>query len=48
MKNEQAKKATIQVHEIMIAYADKGPSGFWTDGYGRCGNRRFSRNLKKA
>lgn len=39
MKNEQAKKATIQVHEIMIAYADKGPSGFWTDGYGGCGNR---------
>ena len=34
MKNEQAKKATIQVHEIMIAYADKGPSGSWTDGYG--------------
>lgn len=28
MSNEQAKKATIQALEIMISYADKGPSGF--------------------
>lgn len=48
MKNEQAKKATIQALEIMIAYADKGPSGFWTDDYEGAAIRRFSRNLKKA
>ena len=32
------KKETIELLEIMIQEADKGPSGFWTDDYEGCGN----------
>lgn len=38
MKNNRIKKDTISAIDIMIAQADKGPSGFWTDDYEGCGN----------
>lgn len=38
MKDNRTKKETIKAIDTMIAYADKGPSGFWTDDYEGCGN----------
>lgn len=38
MKDNRIKKDTISAIDIMIAQADKGPSGFWTDDYEGCGN----------
>lgn len=36
MKNEKKEK-TIEVLDVMIQHADKGPSGFWVDDYEGCG-----------
>lgn len=39
MENKKAKKeATVELIDIMIQNADKGPSGFWTDDFEGCGN----------
>ena len=37
-KREATKKATISTLDVMIAHADKGPSGFWTGDQEGCGN----------
>lgn len=41
MKNNQIKKKTVSLVDIMIQHADKGPSGFWTDDYEGCGNPKI-------
>lgn len=50
MKTE--KKKTIEVLDIMIQHADKGPSGFWVDDYEGCGNPKifpeFEEGLKRG
>lgn len=38
MKNNQLKKETISLIDVMIDQAYCGPSGFWTDDYEGCGN----------
>ena len=38
MVNKEFKKETLATLEVMIANADKGPSGFWVDDYEGCGN----------
>lgn len=52
MKKEESKKATISTLDMMIAHADKGPSGFWTDDHEGCGNPRifpeFEDGLKRG
>ena len=41
MKNNQIKKKTVSLIDVMIQHADKGPSGFWTDDYEGCGNPKI-------
>ncbi len=41
MKSKQLKKKTIGLIDVMIQYAEKGPSGFWTDDYEGCGNPKI-------
>ncbi len=41
MKNNQIKKKTVNLVDVMIQHADKGPSGFWTDDYEGCGNPKI-------
>lgn len=52
MKNEETKKATICILDVMIEHADKGPSGFWTDDHEGCGNPKifpeFEDGLKRG
>lgn len=52
MVNKEFKKETLATLEVMIANADKGPSGFWVDDYEGCGNPRifpeFDEGLKKG
>lgn len=52
MKNKETKKVTITALNVMIEHADKGSSGFWTDGYEGCGNPRvfpeFEDGLKRG
>ncbi len=39
MENKKAKKeATVELIDVMIQNAEKGPSGFWTDDFEGCGN----------
>lgn len=38
MKNNNSKKETLRLVDVMIDHADKGPSGFWTEDYEGCGN----------
>lgn len=51
MKNEKKEK-TIEVLDVMIQHADKGPSGFWVDDYEGCGNPQifpeFEDGLKRG
>ena len=46
------KKKTMEVLDIMIQHADKGPSGFWVDDYEGCGNPKifpeFEEGLKRG
>ena len=35
------KEATVELIDVMIQNADKGPSGFWTDDYEGCGNPKI-------
>lgn len=52
MKDNNTKKATVEMLDVMIEQADKGPSGFWTDDYEGCGNPRlfpeFNEGLKRG
>ena len=41
MKNNQIKKKTVSLIDVMIQHAVKGPSGFWTDDYEGCGNPKI-------
>lgn len=41
MKNNQIKKKTVSLIDVMIQHTDKGPSGFWTDDYEGCGNPKI-------
>lgn len=41
MNSKQTKKKTIDLIDVMIRHADKGPSGFWTDDYEGCGNPKI-------
>lgn len=41
MKNNQSKKKTVSLIDVMIQHADKGPSGFWTDDHEGCGNPKI-------
>ena len=41
MKNNQIKKKTVSLIDVMIQHADKGSSGFWTDDYEGCGNPKI-------
>lgn len=41
MNSKQTKKKTIDLINVMIRHADKGPSGFWTDDYEGCGNPKI-------
>lgn len=41
MKNNQIKKKTVSLIDVMVQHADKGPSGFWTDDYEGCGNPKI-------
>ena len=41
MKNNQIKKKTVSLIDVMIQHADKGPSGFCTDDYEGCGNPKI-------
>lgn len=36
MNSRKTKKKTIELINVMIRHADKGPSGFWTDDYEGC------------
>lgn len=36
--NKEFKNETVGLIDEMIKYADKGPSGFWTEDYEGCGN----------
>lgn len=51
MKTEKKEK-TIEVLDVMIQHADKGPSGFWVDDYEGCGNPQifpeFEDGLKRG
>lgn len=51
MKTEKKEK-TIEVLDIMIQHADKGPSGFWVDDHEGCGNSQifpeFEDGLKRG
>ena len=46
------KEKTMDVLDIMIQHADKGPSGFWVDDYEGCGNPKifpeFEEGLKRG
>lgn len=52
MSKIQFKKETIDLVDVMIQHADKGPSGFWVEDYKGCGNPRifpeFSKGLKNG
>ena len=41
MNEKQLKNKTVGLIDVMIRYADKGPSGFWTDDYEGCGNPKI-------
>ena len=41
MNSRKAKKKTINLIDVMIRHADKGPSGFWADDYEGCGNPKI-------
>ena len=42
MENKKTmKEATVELIDVMIQNADKGPSGFWTDDYEGCGNPKI-------
>lgn len=52
MKNNEAKKATLDALDTMIQNAAQGPSGFWVDDYEGCGNPKvfpeFEEGLKRG
>ena len=45
MKTEKKEK-TIEVLDVMIQHADKGPSGFWVDDYEGVAILKYSLNLR--
>ena len=52
MIRKEFKKETLATLDIMIANAEKGPSGFWVDDFEGCGNPsifpEFKDGLKKG
>ena len=52
MIRKEFKKETLATLDIMIANAEKGPSGFWVDDFEGCGNPyifpEFEDGLKKG